>query len=147
MSDRTTTSNRTNKTGRRPTRWTSANSQVPHTDGRAGMAALSLAEGLTVKDVDWASVYQRIASELAAYAQPVFLRVAQELAYTSTFKHKKTDLRKEGFNLQQSGSGGGGGGGGGGGVDAVLVRDPRAMTYVRLTAEMEASICSGALRL
>ena len=127
--------------------------EVPHTDGRAGMAALSLAEGLSAKDVDWPSVHTRLAAELAPYAQSVFLRVARQLSYTSTFKHKKTDLRNEGYRLQrhqpqqQQQQQQHTAGGGGGGPDTVLVRDPQAGTYVRLTEEMEDRIASGLLRL
>jgi fatty-acyl-CoA synthase len=32
---------------------------------------------------------------------PLFVRVVQELAHTSTFKSQKVDLRKEGYNTEE----------------------------------------------
>lgn len=35
---------------------------------------------------------------LPSYARPIFIRIVDKLELTGTFKIKKTDLQKEGFN-------------------------------------------------
>ncbi|QUD88216.1 long-chain-acyl-CoA synthetase [Phenylobacterium montanum] len=66
---------------------------VPGADGKAGMAALVTGEGF-----DLSGLRARLAGRLPAYAQPVFLRLSPALAVTETFKQKKADLAKEGFD-------------------------------------------------
>jgi fatty-acyl-CoA synthase len=50
---------------------------------------------------------------LPSYAVPLFVRVVEERAHTSTFKSQKVDLRKEGY-----------GGSSGEGDDDVDIEDP-----------------------
>ena len=69
---------------------------VPGQDGRAGMAALVVGPGF-----DPAALAERATRELPAYARPVFLRLLPELEVTGTFKHRKVDLVKEGFDPEQ----------------------------------------------
>ena len=64
---------------------------VPGMDGRAGMAAL-VVDGV----FDVAGVAPRLA--LPHYAKPVFLRLQPEIAVTGTFKQRKVELVKEGFD-------------------------------------------------
>jgi fatty-acyl-CoA synthase len=66
---------------------------VPGQDGRAGMAALVVEPGF-----DPAALAERAARELPAYARPVFVRLLPELEITGTFKHRKVELVKEGFD-------------------------------------------------
>jgi fatty-acyl-CoA synthase len=40
----------------------------------------------------------RVNSELPVYARPLFLRLMPEIEITGTFKHRKVDLVKEGFD-------------------------------------------------
>lgn len=40
-------------------------------------------------------------ANLAAYAVPVFIRLSKELDRTGTFKLKKIDLQKQGFDLEK----------------------------------------------
>ncbi|HEY5858090.1 MAG TPA: long-chain-acyl-CoA synthetase, partial [Aldersonia sp.] len=68
---------------------------VPGTDGKAGMAAITLRDGALF---DGAAVARVLYAALPAYAVPLFVRVVDELEQTSTFKSKKVDLRKEGFS-------------------------------------------------
>ncbi|MEM7019978.1 MAG: long-chain-acyl-CoA synthetase, partial [Pseudomonadota bacterium] len=70
--------------------------EVANTDGRAGMAALVLEQ-----EIDMTALYQYLSHELATYAIPVFLRIQQEIEITGTFKHRKVDLVKAGFNLSE----------------------------------------------
>ncbi|KAF9959725.1 hypothetical protein BGZ72_008972 [Mortierella alpina] len=91
---------------------------VPGMDGRAGMAALVLkdsivqqlsGEGQARCRVDEAALSaflldlsKDVVKKLPAYAIPRFLRIAeQELETTGTFKNKKVELRKEGFDLSK----------------------------------------------
>lgn len=68
--------------------------EVPDTGGRAGMAAIKLADGSSFDGKDLAgAVYGR----LPDYAVPLFIRVVESLEVTSTFKSRKVDLRKEAY--------------------------------------------------
>lgn len=73
--------------------------EVPAADGRAGMAALVLQEGVAELDLKDFSAY--INRSLPAYARPVFLRVMTQLDTTGTFKMVKSELRKQGYDLSQ----------------------------------------------
>jgi citronellyl-CoA synthetase len=57
---------------------------VPRADGKAGMAALTLAED--VDELDLESFAAHVNRELPPYARPVFLRILQEMDTTGTFK-------------------------------------------------------------
>ncbi len=67
--------------------------EVPGADGKAGMAALVVEDGF-----DLVALRRELATRLPAYARPVFIRIATELAATETFKQKKQDLAAEGFD-------------------------------------------------
>ncbi|HEU5473183.1 MAG TPA: long-chain-acyl-CoA synthetase [Actinophytocola sp.] len=68
---------------------------VPGTDGRAGMAAVKLAEGATV---DGPALAGHLLDRLPPYAVPLFLRVVDEVEQTATFKSRKGRLRDEGYD-------------------------------------------------
>jgi acyl-CoA synthetase (AMP-forming)/AMP-acid ligase II len=70
--------------------------QVPGTDGRAGMAALSLAGGLAA--FDGTALAAHLRGCLPAYAVPLFLRLQPEPETTGTFKYRKVELKREGFD-------------------------------------------------
>ena len=73
--------------------------EVPAADGRAGMAAMSLAPGCDQLDLDSFSAH--VNRELPPYARPVFLRIQSEVDTTGTFKMVKGELRKQGYDLDQ----------------------------------------------
>jgi fatty-acyl-CoA synthase len=102
---------------------------VPGADGRAGMAALVTGEGF-----DIASLPQRLAGNLPAYARPVFIRLLPELEITGTFKQRKVDLVKDGFDLEKI-------------RDPLYWLDPASGKYEPLTAEAVGSIASGKVKL
>jgi len=58
------------------------------------MAAVQLKEG---QEFDGKSLAKAAYDKLPGYAVPLFVRVVEELAHTSTFKSQKGDLRKEGY--------------------------------------------------
>jgi len=67
--------------------------EIPGTDGRAGMAALS-----TDADFDLEAFARHVNAELAPYQRPLFLRrLAGDMNVTGTFKHQKVSYRDEGW--------------------------------------------------
>ena len=72
--------------------------EIPGTDGRAGMAAVTLQDGVSDLDVDAFSTFLR--SELPAYAVPLFVRIQPDIDVTGTFKMVKGDLRKQAYDIR-----------------------------------------------
>ena len=72
--------------------------EIPGTDGRAGMAAVTLQDGVAELDVDAFSTFLR--SELPAYAVPLFVRIQPYIDVTGTFKMVKGDLRKQAYDIR-----------------------------------------------
>lgn len=102
--------------------------EVPGCDGRAGMAALSW----TPARFDGARVAKALRDALPAYAVPLFIRLRREQEVTATFKFRKVDLKREGFEPAA--------------IDEPLyVLDTGG--YRKLTTALHAKIVSGALRL
>jgi acyl-CoA synthetase (AMP-forming)/AMP-acid ligase II len=104
--------------------------QVPNSDGRAGMAALTL----KAKSFDGASLAQHLTGALPAYAVPLFVRLRQSHETTATFKFRKVDLKREGFDPAQA-------------TDPLYVLLDRARGYEPLTAAIFAGIARGDVRL
>lgn len=71
--------------------------EIPNVEGKAGMAAIVDSE----KKIDIEQLSIGIRGSLPPYAQPIFLRILDELPLTGTFKLKKRDLQSEGFNISQ----------------------------------------------
>ena len=69
--------------------------EVPNTDGRAGMAAIT--PSCAVDAFDFAGFAAHMASALPAYARPLFLRLREAQEMTGTFKYRKVELKQEGF--------------------------------------------------
>ena len=106
--------------------------EIPGSEGRAGMAAVCLNEGLDQLDIDTFSEY--VQKNLPPYARPVFLfdvQPAQEV--TGTFKMVKKDLRDEGYNVSVV-------------EDPIYVLKPRDANYSRLDEKFLAEIRSGDAR-
>ena len=103
--------------------------KVPGTDGRAGMASL-VVEGT----LDLAKFKAHVERNLAAYARPIFLRLQPEIEVTGTFKHRKIELVKEGFDPRAI-------------KDQLYFMDPVDGRYVTLTVELYDRIMAGEVRL
>ena len=71
--------------------------QVPGADGRAGMAAVTLREG--VESLDWDAFAAHVRKELPPFARPVFVRVRPAMALTGTYKMLKGDLKREQYDI------------------------------------------------
>jgi fatty-acyl-CoA synthase len=102
---------------------------VPGYDGKAGMAALVPGEGF---DLD--ALHAHVHERLPPFARPLFLRLQARIDATSTFKQKKIDLVREGFDPGQT-------------TDALFFDDARAGAYVPLDAALCAAIRNGGIRL
>jgi len=63
-------------------------------DGKAGMAAVTLADG---RQFDGQALAERLYETLPPYAVPLFVRIVGAVEATSTFKNRKVDLRDEAF--------------------------------------------------
>jgi hypothetical protein len=70
--------------------------QVEGQDGRAGMASV-----VVRPDFDIGLFGAGVAERLPAYARPVFLRLQAQIQTTGTFKYRKIDLVREGFDPSQ----------------------------------------------
>ncbi|XP_046398342.1 long-chain fatty acid transport protein 4 isoform X2 [Ischnura elegans] len=68
--------------------------EVTGLEGRAGMIAILDKENT----LDLKMLHSGIQKALPAYARPIFIRVLPELDMTGTYKLKKVDLQKDGFN-------------------------------------------------
>lgn len=71
--------------------------QVPNADGRVGMAAITLNTDLN--HFDTKNFAHHVSEKLPNYAVPRFIRIRNDQDITGTFKYKKGDLKKEGFDL------------------------------------------------
>ncbi len=69
--------------------------KVPDTEGRAGMAAVVMAEG---KIFDGEAFYRIAADNLQSYATPLFVRVVKAMDLTGTYKLRKVELVRDAYN-------------------------------------------------
>ncbi|XP_023307303.2 long-chain fatty acid transport protein 4-like [Lucilia cuprina] len=69
--------------------------EIPHVEGKAGMAAIEDPD----RKIDLNNLSVGIRGSLPPYAQPLFVRVMDQIPRTATFKMKKRDLMLEGFNM------------------------------------------------
>ena len=72
--------------------------EITGTDGRAGMAAIVMHDGI---EFDSVAISALVTRELASYARPVFLRILPDLPLTGTFKLQKGDLREAAYHLDK----------------------------------------------
>ncbi|ORB87285.1 long-chain-acyl-CoA synthetase [Mycobacterium kansasii] len=71
--------------------------EVPNTGGRAGMAAIKLRDGA---EFDGQSLARAVYGQLPAYALPLFVRVVESMAHTTTFKSRKVELRQQAYGAE-----------------------------------------------
>jgi citronellyl-CoA synthetase len=105
--------------------------EIPDTNGRAGMASICLNKDCS--EFDFKNLFEEMMKELPVYAMPVFLRIREQMETTGTFKHKKTDLKEESYDLSKVN-------------DSVYVLLPGATEYVQLTPEIQTNIDNGEYR-
>ena len=72
--------------------------KIPYTDGRAGMASIVLKTN--IDDFNLKELADNFWQNFPSYAIPIFLRFKSDLSITPTFKFKKVELKKEGFDFE-----------------------------------------------
>jgi len=102
---------------------------IPGTDGRAGMAALVATDAFDIDELG-----RIVEDELASYARPIFVRILPQMEITGTFKHRKVDLVRDGFDPTKL-------------TDKLYFRDPEKGGYVPLDVGAFERIESGQTRL
>jgi len=113
---------------------------VPNYDGRAGMACISLPYCVEVKtrSLGLKRLFIHCEQNLPAFAMPVFLRVrglGREVEITSTFKHRKANLAKNGFDPNNTKG------------DSLYVLSRSDRTWTPLTIAVHRTILHGKRRL
>ena len=86
---------------------------VPENEGRAGMALVVMQQGCKF---DPQAFYQFVSERLPHYARPVFVRVGSQADMTTTFKHRKIDLQKQGYDPKRF-------------ADTLYIKDDSMETY------------------
>jgi fatty-acyl-CoA synthase len=102
---------------------------VPGADGRAGMAAIVADDSF-----DIAGFNDHLSRKLPAYACPVFVRLCAALDSTETFKQKKQDLIRAGFDPRNV-------------ADPLFYRDPKSGDFLPFDADRYAALVQGVIRL
>ncbi len=74
--------------------------EIPETNGRAGMISIQLSESVSADEFDPNSLLDYFVQNLPSYAVPRFIRLKNSLETTGTFKHKKSDLKNEAFDIE-----------------------------------------------
>ena len=98
-------------------------------DGRAGMAAI-VAETSFAPDV----LRRHLADHLPAYAHPLFLRLCAAVDMTSTFRPRKQDLMRDGYDPDAS-------------ADTVFFKKTGGNGFEKMNAGVYAQIVAGQLRV
>ncbi|XP_075213342.1 long-chain fatty acid transport protein 4-like [Lycorma delicatula] len=103
--------------------------QVAGSEGRAGMVAI-VDQSNTL---DLSTLAEGVKKSLPPYARPLFLRVLHHVEMTGTYKMKKLDLQKQGFNPSEI-------------KDKLYYLSPSG-SYLELTEDVYANIETGKIRL
>ena len=102
---------------------------ISGTEGRAGMAALVVEDGL-----DLPAFRKHLAGRLPAYAQPLFLRIRRDIEVTGTFKYSKTELVRQGYVPNIT-------------TDVIYFDNPESASFVQLDKLLYDRIQAGQIRL
>ncbi len=102
--------------------------RVPGSEGAAGMAALVVDGAL-----DLPELRAHLARRLPSYARPLFLRIVKEMPVTATFKHRKNDLQRDGYDPATG--------------DALYFDDAKRQAFVPLNRALYQRIQSGKVRI
>lgn len=101
--------------------------EIPNTNGRAGMAAITLQDGAKLNDQDLTDMVTSFKKDLPPYAVPVFLRVQKVVETTGTFKYQKNKLKEQAFDPNKT-------------SDRLLVLLPGQSAYCDISPEIFSNI-------
>jgi fatty-acyl-CoA synthase/citronellyl-CoA synthetase len=102
--------------------------QIPNTDGRAGMAAITLSTPLD--QFDTKTFTDHVKNKLPNYAVPIFIRIRPQQEITGTFKYKKGTLKNDGFDYESFN-------------EPVFVLLPGASYYQRIDSQLNQELKKG----
>jgi fatty-acyl-CoA synthase len=102
---------------------------IPGTEGRAGMAAV-----VVNRDFDLVAFRQHLSERLPEYARPLFLRLRGGIEATATFKPKKQDLAREGYDPTIT-------------ADVIYFNDRVRQSFVKVDAILYDRLQTGNVRL
>ncbi|XP_039536227.1 very long-chain acyl-CoA synthetase isoform X3 [Pimephales promelas] len=105
--------------------------RVPGHEGRIGMAALTLMEGM---EFDRDAMFTHVCRFLPAYARPRFIRIQNSMDVTGTFKQRKLGLVESGFGPSTA-------------SDPMFFMSDSERTYVTLTPDIYQQIISHRIKL
>ena len=103
--------------------------EVSGFEGRAGMAAITVGSDFSIR---WFAAHLR--DRLPPYAVPLFIRIQPEAETTGTFKFRKVELVKQGFDLSQT-------------DDPIWFLEPGSDQFVEFDAVMRRRLDAGEYRL
>lgn len=99
--------------------------KVEGADGRAGMASIVAGPDFRIDGLS-----AHLEKQLPVYARPLFVRLSPEMEITGTFKHRKVELVKEGFNPAAI-------------AEPIYFLEPSAQAYVPMDGALHARVISG----
>ena len=102
---------------------------IPGADGRAGMVAIVADDRFDLGDLP-----EHLARRLPSYACPVLIRLCATLDSTETFKQKKHELVRDGFDPARI-------------TDAMFFRDASSGAYRPVDSDAYIGLANGSLRL
>eukprot|EP00744_Colponema_vietnamica_P011884 GILI01016699.1.p2 GENE.GILI01016699.1~~GILI01016699.1.p2 ORF type:complete len:146 (+),score=27.28 GILI01016699.1:3-440(+) len=101
---------------------------VPHHEGRAGMAAIVTNGHLSLPDL-----FQHL-KQLPFFARPLFIRLCSTFDVTSTFKFKRVEMVRQGFDPSSI-------------SDPLFFKDEASGSFVPLDPHLYTLLESGSVRL
>lgn len=93
--------------------------KIPENEGRAGMVSIVLEKDISF---DPTLFYKMAVGYLPNYAVPLFVRISPQADMTCTFKLRRVDLQRQGYDPTKF-------------ADPLFVRDDKARTYVPYSIE------------
>jgi fatty-acyl-CoA synthase len=102
--------------------------EIPGADGRAGMAAIVIDANFDISEFA-----ARLARRLPVYACPVMIRICASLDATETFKQKKQELVRDGFDPHHV-------------TDPLFFRESKSGAYRPVDARAYERIVDGSIR-
>jgi len=102
---------------------------IPGHEGRAGMAAL-----VVDPDFDLMMFRKCLAERLPRYARPLFIRICQEIEITTTFKQRKAEVARQGYDPTTS-------------SEPIYFDDPQHKRFVRVEETLFNRVQTGQIKL